>query len=68
MLTELLALLPKVSSAVAALPEFVAVITKAKEAMTEDDQVTLQNAYELAIQGSDAANAELAALVAARTA
>lgn len=67
MLTELLNLLPKVTAAVAALPEFVAVIAKAKEAMTEDDQAVLQNAHELAIQGSDAANAELVALVAELT-
>lgn len=65
MLTELLALLPRVSSAVAALPEFVAVIRKAKAAMSEKDQKTLQTAYDLARAGSDEANAELEALVAA---
>jgi hypothetical protein len=67
MLNTILALLPKVTAAVAALPEFVAHIKAIKATLSEDDQTVLQNAYELAKQGSDAANAELEALVAAKT-
>lgn len=67
MLTTILALLPKVTSVVAALPEFAKLISDVKGTLSEDDQAVLQNAYELAMQGSDAANAELEALIAART-
>lgn len=67
MLATILALLPKVTSVVAALPEFAKLIADVKDTLSEDDQAVLQNAYDLAMQGSDAANAELAALVAART-
>lgn len=68
MLATILALLPKVTSVVAALPEFAKLIADVKGTLSEDDQAVLQNAYELAMQGSDAANAELEALIAARTA
>lgn len=67
MLSTILALLPKVTSVVAALPEFAKLIAQVKDTLSEDDQAVLQNAYELAKQGSDAANAELEALVAAKT-
>lgn len=67
MLTTILALLPKVTSVVAALPEFAKLIAQVKDTLSEKDQEVLQNAYELAKQGSDAANAELEALVAERT-
>lgn len=66
MLSTILALLPKISSAVAALPEFAKLIRDAKAAMSEDDQAVLQSAYDLAIAGSDQAHADLQALVAAR--
>lgn len=68
MLTTILELLPKVTAAVAALPEFARHIKAVKDTLSEDDQATLQTAYELAKQGSDEAFAELDALVAARTA
>lgn len=67
MLSTILTLLPKVTSVVASLPEFVAVIKAAAGQLHEDDQVVLKNALALAQAGSDEANAELAALIASRT-
>lgn len=67
MLDTILNLLPKVGTVVAALPEFAKLIVDTKASLTEEDQAVLQNAYELAKQGSNEAHAELQALVAARS-
>ena len=67
MLTTILNLLPKIGSAVAALPEFLKLVNDVKATLSETDQAKLQSAYELAKQDSDAAHDELAALVAAHT-
>lgn len=64
MLSIILALLTKVPAVVAVLPEFLALINHAKDTMNETDQAKLQTAYELAMQDSDDAHDELAALVA----
>ncbi len=64
MLSIILALLPKVPSIVASLPEFLALIEHAKSTLSETDQAKLQAAYTLAMQDSDEAHDELAALVA----
>lgn len=66
MLATLLALLPKVGSVVAALPEFAALVESVIDTLDADDQATLKDAYALAIQQSDRAHAELQALVASR--
>lgn len=66
MLATLLALLPKVGSVVAALPEFAALVAGVIDTLGEDDAQTLKDAYTLAIDGSDQAHADLQALVAAR--
>lgn len=67
MLATLLALLPKVGSVVAALPEFAALVANVVDTLDGDDQATLKDAYALAIQESDEAHAELQALVAAKS-
>lgn len=67
MLPILLALLPKVGPAVAALPEFLALINQVKTTLSSNDQATLQMAYELAKTRSDDAHRELQELVAQHT-
>lgn len=66
--TTLLALLPKVGPAMAGLSEFKALYEQIKSTLGEKDQATLQKAYELARDRSDAAHADLQALVAEHTA
>lgn len=67
MLDVLLKLLPAVGPAIAGLPEFLALVERAKETLSSDDADELERAYALARQDSDAAHAELQALVAARS-
>lgn len=64
MFATILALLPKVGPIVASLPEFAKLIDQVGDMLGSDDQETLQSAYELAKQNSDAAHADLQALVA----
>lgn len=66
--TTLLALLPKVGPAVAGLSEFKNLFEQVKATLGEKDQATLQKAYELARDRSDAAHEDLQALVAEHTA
>jgi len=68
MLDTLLNLLPKVGSAVLMLPEFVALVKSVGATLSTGDQATLKTAYALAIEDSDEANADLAALIAERLA
>lgn len=68
MFATLLALLPKVGPVVAALPEFKNLFEQVKGTLGSKDQATLQKAYELARDRSDAAHADLQALVAEHTA
>lgn len=67
MLTTILALLPKVGPAVAALPQFKALVDQIKDTLSSDDQEVLQDAYELAKKNSDDAHTDLQRLVAERT-
>lgn len=67
MLANLLALLPKVGSVVAALPEFAALVADVVRTLDTEDQATLKDAYALAIDGSDQAHSDLQALVAAQS-
>ncbi len=64
MLSIILALLPKVGSAVAALPEFARLIHSVKDTLGSNDQQILQNAYQLALVDSVEAHNDLQALVA----
>lgn len=68
MLETILTLLPKVTSAVAALPEFVKVVKAASASLSDHDQSTVKSALALAQEGSDTANQELADLIASRLA
>ena len=68
MFATILALLPKVGPVVAALPEFKALFDQVKATLSSDDQETLQRAYELARDRSDAAHTDLQQLVAEHTA
>lgn len=65
--TTILSLLPKVGPVVAALPEFKALIDQVKSTLSSDDQASLQEAYRLARERSDAAHEDLQALVRERT-
>ncbi len=67
MLKTMLGLLPVVGPVVAALPEFKALVDQVAATLSSDDQDALQTAYELAKDRSDAAHADLQALVASRT-
>lgn len=66
MFETILALLPKITSAMASLPEFIQLVEDVGNTLGMDDQEALQDALELAQEGSDQANAELAALIAER--
>lgn len=68
MLATILALLPKVPTALASLPEFKNLIDGLLGDMKEKDQDVLKRAYALKRDGSDAAHADLQALVAEHTA
>lgn len=68
MLAVILNLLAAVPAVTAALPEFEALIDRVGDTLDSDDQQTLQEAYALARQDSDAANEDLKALIASRLA